>query len=184
MKKFAKVLLVILGILLIGTGISCLFSPVSTSTYIGYIIGLSMVLDAIAYFVMWLQGRKDGSADGWTLAGAILSAVFGFFILNNTVIQAGLDLLIYIYAAIWLIGLGIVVISRAARLRRIHKNWDTKLLGAHWYLPLCLGILLCAFGILCLFKPLIPAAVIGVFIGIGIISAGANMITLATTSDN
>ena len=55
------------------------------------------------------------------------------------------------------------------------------MLGTHWYLPLTLGILMCVFGILCMFKPIIMALTLGVFIGLGIITAGANLITLATT---
>ena len=48
-------------------------------------------------------------------------------------------------------------------------------------LSVIFGILLCVFGVLCIIKPLVMASTIGLFIGLGIISAGANMITIATT---
>lgn len=184
MSKVVKVFSVIFGILMILAGISCLFSPVSTSLALGYIVGLSMVIDAVGRFIDWLQEKKNGLADGWMLAGAILSAVFGFFILNSAALQLSVDLFIVYYTACWLLFHGIFAIARAWKIRRIHKNWDTKILATHWYIPLCIGILTCVFGVLCLFKPLIMATVIGIFIGIGIIGVGANMITLATTSEN
>ena len=183
MNKVAKFLSVIFGVLMIIAGVSCLFTPVSTSLMLGYVVGLSMVFDAIGRFINWWQEKKNGLADGWMLAGAILSAVFGFFILNSAALQLSVDLFIVYYTACWLLFHGIFAIARAWKIRRLHKNWNTKMLGAHWYIPLCIGIFACVFGILCLFKPVIMASVIGVFIGLGIISAGANMITLATTPE-
>ncbi len=183
MKKAAKVFSVIFGILMIIAGVSCLFTPVSTSLALGYVVGLSMVFDAVGRFINWWQEKKNGLADGWMLAGAILSAVFGLFILNSLVLQLSVDIFIVYNIAIWLLFHGIFAIARAWKIRRLHKNWDTKMLGTHWYIPLCIGLLACVFGVLCLFKPVIMASIIGVFIGLGIISAGANMITLATTPE-
>ena len=181
MKTVAKVLSIILGILMIISGLYCLFTPGLTYLMVGYIVGLSMVFDAIGRFVYWCQAKKEGQADGWMLIGAILSAVFGFFVLNSAALQLGVDAFIAYYIAIWLVCYGIIVIIRAWKIRRVHKNWDTKMLGKHWYTPLCLGILLCVFGILSLLNPTIIASAIGIYIGLGIISAGANMITLAMT---
>ena len=180
MKTVAKVLSIVLGILMIISGFYCLFTPDMTYLMVGYVVGLSMVFDAIGRFVYWWQAKKEG-ADGWMLTGAILSAVFGFFILNSSALQLAIDNFIVYYIAIWLVFNGIIVIVRAWKIRRFHKDWDTKLLGKHWYTPLCIGILLCVFGILSLLNPTIIASAIGIFIGLGIISAGANMITLAMT---
>ena len=183
MKKITRVLYFIFGIYMIIGGFYCLFKPGLTYLSIGYVIGISMILDAIVSFMVWWETRKTAEADGWMLASSILSAVFGFFVLNNTVLQLGLDAFIIYYIAVWFVIRGIFLISRAAKVRRLHKTWDTKTIGTHWYLPLILGILLILFGILSMFKPLVLASTIGVFIGLGIISFGADMITLATTPD-
>ena len=180
MKVFAKVLSVILGIFMVIGGIYCLFTPEKTYLMIGYAVGLSMVFDSIARFVIWWQLKKDGTADGWMLTTAILSAVFGFFILNSSILQLSIDAFIAYYIAIWLIIQGIIVIIRSWKVRKLHKNWNTKLVGTQWYVPLCLVILLCLFGVLCTLKPIIIASTIGIFIGLGMIFAGANLITLAT----
>ena len=183
MKKAAKVLAVIFGVLMIAAGISCLFQPAYTSLILGYALGLSMVFDAVGGFIYWHNEKKEGNADGWMLTSAILSAVFGFFILNNIILKGIVDLFIIYYFAVWLLCHGILDIVLAFRIRRFHKNFETKKVGTRWYIRLCLGILICAFGVICLVKPLIMASIIGVFIGLGIISAGANMITLATTPE-
>ena len=183
MKKITRVLYVILGVLIIISGLICLLSPGMTYLTLGYVVGFSMVFDAVGRFIIWWQGRKDGAASGWMLAGAILSAVFGFFILNSAALQLSIDVVIIYYVAAWLVVEGIVTIARAWKIRKLHKEWDTKLLGKNWYLPLCIGILTCLFGVLSMFKPLLLASTIGVYIGLGIIVVGANMITLATTPD-
>ena len=181
MKTFTKVLVVILGILMMACGISCLFMPESMTMMIGYIIGLSMVFDAIGRFIVWGDLKKQGAADGWMLAGAVLSLVFGFFVLNSEALQLSIDAFFVYYVAIWLTILGIFVIVRSFEVRRFHKDFNTIKLGANWGFALVFGILLCAFGILCMFKPLILASTIGIFMSIGVIVAGASMITVATT---
>ena len=181
MKTITKILVVILGVFMIVGGIACLFSPVSTSLAIGYVVGLSMVFDAIGRFIEWWEMKKIGLADGWMLACAILSSIFGFFILNSSILQYSVDVFLAYYAACWLVILGIFIITRAFQLRKLHKNWGTVKLGTRWYLPLCCGILIAVFGILCLFKPIVMASVVGIFIGLGIIVSGANLITIATT---
>ena len=82
--------------------------------------------------------------------------------------------------AAWLIISGIFFIVRTCKLRKIHNNWNTQVIGTRFWLPLCLGILTIVFGILCMFKPVIAVTVIGVFMGLGVISCGASMIAVAT----
>ena len=178
MKKAAKVLYVIFGILIIIGGIYCVFNPGLTYSTIGYVVGLSMVCDAIVRFVDWSQMRKVGAADGWMLAGAILSIVFGFYILNNAALQLGIDAFLAYFIAAWLFIQGIITMVRAGKLHKVNRAF--KVVGNRWYLPMLWGLLMSLFGILCMFKPLIMVSTVGVFIGLGIISVGANMITLAT----
>ena len=181
MSKFSKFLTLILGIFIVICGFYCLFTPDDTYLMLGYVVGISMVLDAIGGFIIWGAAKKAGIADGWMLIGAILSAVFGFFILNDEALQLSIDAFIAYYIAIWLVVRGIFVITRAWSIRRVHKNWNTMILGTRWYLPLCIGILMCLFGVLCCYKPLVMASTIGIFIGLGVISIGANLIAIATT---
>ena len=67
MKVLGKVLAIVFGIYMVIGGFYCLFNPAATYLVIGYVVGLSMVFDAITRFIFWSQARKDGEADGWML---------------------------------------------------------------------------------------------------------------------
>ena len=92
--KLVKVLSVILGILMIIGGLYCLFNPALTYLGIGYVIGVAMLLDAIARIHAWWQYRKNGDADGWMLAGGILSCIFGLVLIVDVAAQLSVDVFI------------------------------------------------------------------------------------------
>ena len=181
MKTFAKILTVLFGIFMVVTGVICLFTPITTSLTLGYAIGIVMICDAISAFMAWWDGRKDGSADGWTLAGSVLSLVLGILIISNIALALSLDVFIVYYVAAWLVFHGIFSICHAFRIHKLKKAGDTSIM-IHWYIPLLTGILTIAFGVLCMFKPLIMASIIGVFVGLGIIAAGCSIITMASSA--
>ena len=180
MKTVAKVLTVILGIMMIAAGVFCLFQPELTSTIMGYAVGLSLIFDAVGGFIAWYSAKKAGYPAGWMLASAILSAVFGFFILNNVVLQGFVNLFIITYFAVWLLCHGILDIILAFRVRAMNKAIAGRSAGLPWGIILILGILTVVFGVLCLMQPVLSASIIGIFIGLGVIGTGANLITLAT----
>ncbi len=72
--KASKVITIILGAVMIVTGVYCLLTPAITYLSLGYIVGFNMVLDAIGGIATWSDRKKKGAADGWTLAGASLIA--------------------------------------------------------------------------------------------------------------
>jgi len=178
--KVLKVVSVIVGILMIAAGLYCVFNPAITYLSIGYIVGVSMLLDAVGRIYAWWQLKKEGNADGWMLAGAVISAVFGIILIGNGAAQLSMDVFIAYMAAIWILIHAIIAIIRAFRARKFHKALSTRFLGKHWWLGLIIGILMCVFAILSLMNPTVIMAAIGTFIGLGVIVAGANMITIAT----
>ena len=178
--KLVKVVSIIVGVLMIISGLYCIFNPALTYLGIGYAIGIAMLLDAIGRIHAWWQYKREGVADGWILAGGIISAIFGIALIVDAAAQLYVDVFIAYMAAIWILIHAILTIARAFRARRIHKDYKTRVIGKSWGIRLCLGILLCIFAILSLMNPGVIMAAIGVFIGLGIITAGANMITIAT----
>ena len=180
MKTVAKVLAVLLGILMIGAGVTCLFQPAYTSLILGYALGLAMIFDAVGGFISWHREKQAGQPAAFILVSAILSAVFGFFVLNNVILQGLVDIFIVYYFAVWLLIHGILDIFQ---IRRLQKAGGERL-GLHWGIQLVLGILVSVFGVICLIEPIIAASLIGIFIGLGIITAGASLITLATLPEN
>ncbi len=179
--KFMKVLSVILGILMIASGIYCILNPDITGLAIGYIVGVSMIVDAVGRIHAWFQLKKNGQADGWLLAGGILSAVFGVILIADVATQLYMDMFIAYMAACWIMVQAIITIIRAFRVRKFHKVLDTRYLGKHWWVGLIMGILLVAASLMCFIHPGIVITSMGILIGLGVIVAGANLITLATT---
>ena len=178
--KLVKVISIIVGVLMIVSGLYCVFNPGLTYLGIGYAIGIAMLLDAIGRIHAWWQYKREGQPDGWILAGGIISAIFGIVLIVDAAAQLSVDVFIAYMAAIWILIHAILTIARAFRARRIHKDFRTRVVGKGWGLRLCIGILMCIFAILSLMNPGVIMAAIGVFIGLGIITAGANMITVAT----
>ncbi len=182
--KFMKVLCVVLGLLMIAAGIYCILKPDITGLAIGYIIGVSMLIDAVGRIHAWFRLKKDGQADGWLLASGILSALFGIVLIVNVAAQLYMDMFIAYIAACWIMVQAIITIIRAFRVRKFHKMLDTQYLGKHWWIGLIVGLLLLTLSVLCFVHPGIVITSMGILIGLGVIVAGANLITLATTSSN
>ena len=179
--KLVKVLSVILGILMIIGGIYCMINPVHTYLGIGYVIGVVMLLDAISRLYAWWQYRKTGDADGWMLAGAILSLLFGLTLIIDVAAQLSADIFIAYVAAIWILIRALITIIRAIRARKFHKTFDTQFLGKNWWIRLLIGALMLVFAILSLMDPTRVMAAVGTFIGLGIVVAGAETVTIALT---
>ena len=183
MKKVGRVLTVIFGILMVIGGFYCLFTPAITYLSVGYAVGLIMVVDAVAGFINWNNLKQEGMGDGWMLFGAILSLVFGIFVLGSDVLQLGVDVFLVYYIATWLVVYGVVVIIRALRMKRLHRKYNTAVIGTRSGVSVLLGILMIVFGVLSFMNPLVIAAAIGIFIGLGVIACGANLITWGTMPD-
>ena len=177
--KASKVITIILGAVMIVTGVYCLFTPAMTCLSLGYIVGFNMVLDSIGGIATWSDRKKKGTADGWTLAGAIASLVFGIVLLGSTAMQLVVDMMIVYIAAAWLVVTGIIRIIRASKLRKIHKEFQTHRLGKRWWIILLTGILLVVCGALSFANPSGLMVAIGINFGINIIAAGASLIATA-----
>ena len=171
-----KILGIILGVLMIASGIYCLLAPGLTYLNLGYVVGISMLMNAISRIVAWTELKKEDEADGWMLADAIISCIFAVVLLGSTVLQLAVDVAIAYMAAFWILVIGIMRIVHAFRLRRAGRGMDMALLAFGWAWRLCAGILMVIFGILGMMNPAIIMAAIGIFIGLGVITSGANLI--------
>ena len=181
MKTVGKVLSVILGIFIIVCGLYCMFTPDITYLALGYIIGIVMIVDAIIQFVTWSELKQTGAATSWMLVCGILSLVLGFFVLNNSILQLGIDLFIVYYIAVWLVARGIMSFVAAHKIHSGQEALGISLTGKSWVWLIILGILLCLFGILSIINPTVLALTIGVLMGLGVVCCGACIITIATT---
>ena len=179
--KFAKFTTVIIGVLMIISGLYCLFSPGITYLTLAYAIGIGMILDAVGRISTWWKYRKSGVTDGWMLAGAGLSLVFGIILIGDAAMQITLDVFIAYMGAVWVLLHGVIHIVRALKIHKFRKEWDAVVIGKHWWILLLVGIVTCLFGVLSLMNPGIIMTAVGTFIGLGIVAAGANMIAVAAS---
>lgn len=176
-----RIITLILGIILIVTGIYCLMAPALTYMTLGYLIGLNMAADAIGGILLWFERKKEGYADGWALAGAIISFIFGIVLLGSDLMQLAVDMMIVYMAAIWLVVSGIIRIILSTKLRNLKDMQDTdaKYLGRHWWLVLIMGILLVVCGVFSFANPAGLIIAIGINFGLNIIICGFNLIAAA-----
>jgi len=179
------VLSVILGVMLICGGISCLVLPEITFLTLGYIIGVGMIVDGIGLIIAWFQRDRSRAGSGWLLAGGIISLLLGLVAVCNGFVQLALDNFIIYMAIAWMIVFGIVRIILAFQVRKVFKaaesvdrNTD---IGRDWWIGLILGILLLICGIVGIFVPGTVAHTIGILMGISIIIAGVDLIHFGTT---
>ena len=177
--KTSRIITFILGIFMILTGVYCLFNPAMTYMTLVYVVGINMIVDAVGGIILWRERKKEGAADGWALAGAIASLVFGIVLIGSTALQLVVDMTIVYLAAMWLIVIGIIRIVLANKLHKVRKALDAEILGRRWWLVMVTGILLVICGVLSLFNPAGLIVAIGIHFGLNIIIAGANMIAVA-----
>ena len=181
MEKVSKICTIILGIAMACMGIYCIATPGATYMELGYVIGLSMLLDGIGRCIEWWQSRKTGEASGLSLATAIISLVLGIILIGNNAMQIAVDVFIAYLAAIWVLALGIIRVCFALKARKVHKEFDTLILGKHWGVALAYGIILIVLGLICLANPSITIFSIGLGIGLSILVTGTNLITLGVS---
>ena len=179
--KIYKILAILFGAFMIVGGLYCMFTPTATFMTLGWCIGLMMIFDAIGNFTLWWDLRETPASNPWMLVGAILSLAMGILVLAYPALQIGIDAFIAYFIAFWLIGEGIICIVRAFKLHKLSNKPVGKIINIHWYVPLCLGILMIIIGGLCITNPVIVAASVGFFIGLGILFTGADIITVAVS---
>ncbi|MBQ9001144.1 MAG: DUF308 domain-containing protein [Eggerthellaceae bacterium] len=167
-----KVITIILGGLLVVGGIYCVFSPVATYSAISWLIGLSMVVEGVGGIITWSDRRKLGLANGWTLAGAIISILLGVFLLGSFLMRFAVDMFIAYLIAIWLVVAGVTRIVAAIAVRNSEGAAGAK----GWIGQVVLGVLIVILGILCIFNPLSIWAGVGLMLGLSIVLVGIGTI--------
>ena len=171
-----KVATIVLGALMLIGGIYCIVTPIETYSVLGWLIGFAMLVEGVGSVTTWSARRKLGFADGWTLAGAIVSIALGVILLFSFVAQWAVDLFIAYMIAAWLVIGGIVRIVAAVKLRDFSKSTGSGIAGQNWGVLLVLGILVALFGVLCLANPLSIMVGVGFMLGVSIICVGVDLI--------
>lgn len=179
-----RVLTAILGVLTIIAGFFCLMWPGLTYTSLVWMIGIVMIVDGIANIISWSDRRDLGLADGWSLAGAIVSILFGIVLVVSNLMQVVMDVFVAYMVAAWLFIYGIIRIVMAFKLRSARKALGSGVdaVAPRWGWVLCMGILMVICGIIGFFNPMSMMLAVGVVAGIAIVIFGADLIMMAVVA--
>ncbi len=159
------VLFIILGILMVIGGFSCMFTPLITFLSLGNFIVIMVLIYGIVGIVRAIKTKNFGIG----FVFSILSVIFGIavFFLPNLVLIS--DTVILYMTAAWFVILGILQITMAVSV--------TKKMGSGlWILQLILGILGILIGIYSFFQPALMALTTGVMVGLFFVETGFTMI--------
>ena len=165
-----RIIKVVLGVLLAVGGIYCMFTPIATYSVLAWLIGLAMIVEGVGGVITWNTRRELGLANGWTLAGSIVSIVLGMVLLGSYVLQFAIDAFIAYLIAIWLVVAGITRIVAAIAVRSQGKEG-----ASGWIAQIALGVLIAILGVLCIFNPLSVVAGVGMMLGISIVFVGIDL---------
>ncbi len=175
----SRILTGILGVLMIIAGFFCMLWPGMTYVACVWMIGIVMIVGGIANIISWSDRKKLGLADGWSLAGAIVSIIFGIVLLVSFAMQALMDVFVAYFVAAWLLIYGIIRIVMAFKLRKVQDEVGAATGSARWGWVLAMGILMVICGIIGFFNPISLMLALGFIVGIAIIVYGFDLITMA-----
>lgn len=164
-----QIFMIILGVIFILCGISCMFTPLITVMELGYFLILLLLIYGIARIVRSISD-KDYGLD---FVFGILSVILSILIIAVPGLKAmTTGMLLYIMAG-WFIVQGIVSIINAMNLK---KNNGSSM----WIWGLCSGVLCIVMGLYSAVHPIVLALTMGWMVGFYFIISGINMIALST----
>lgn len=136
----------IIGILAIGLGICCLFTPMDTFQALSIVFIISFIVGGILEITFALSNTKIMNNWGWTLAMGIIDVIFGIILICNPDLA---PLFLAYLIAFWVLLRSIWGIGVSMDLQQI-KN-------SQWGWLLALSILGVIISLILLFKPEITA---------------------------
>ena len=164
------VITIILSIVMILCGISCMITPMATFLSMGYFFG-------IMFFVYGLTGviraftKKDLSTVQVIMS--VLALLVGIVAIAKPGSTLAIDAMILGFVAAWFIVQGAAQIVMSWKIKDLDKSW------IWWFIIGILGVIL---GIYCLMHPKVAALTAGFLLGFSFLETGFNMLMLAVAS--
>ena len=160
------VLSVIIGILLIIAGFSCMCTPFATFLSAGYFVGIMMFAYGIGGIIKAFQKRS-------TVFDTIMS-ILAFIVGIVAMVRPGttlvFDAMILYMVAFWFLMRGIFAIAVAIQMKDASSTW---------WLGIIIGILSVILGLYSFAHPAVTALTTGILIGFYFVESGVDLI-LAT----
>ena len=155
------VLFIILGILLIAGGFSCIFTPLLTFMNTGYYVVILMAVFGVFGIIRAIAEKRFGVNFVFSIMSVLLGSVMLAFP-ESLLLAEGVML---IMTAVWFVVMGIVTIVNSVAI--------TKATGSKvWILQFVFGILDVLIGCYSFFHPALMAVSLGVLVGIYFVETG------------
>ncbi len=162
-----NVLSIIIGILLVICGFSCMFTPIATFLSTGYYLLILLLVYGIFGIIRYFQKQSTPL----NLIVSILAVIVGILCLIYPGTSLEINSLILKLIAVWLIIQGVVNIVTSVSAREEQKGWG-------W--GVFVGILGILVGIYSFAHPGVEALTIGALIGLYFVEAGFDMIVMGS----
>lgn len=174
----------VLGILLILSGIFCLFSPVESSTVIPYMMGIALTATGIGKMMRRTEEKRFYGQSRWSLAGAVASLVFGILLIVSPTLQLSMGTAMIILVGCWVAIMGVLRIVHAFQLRKVTAYVDMfgRPVSNDWYMALLPGIAMTVVGMLNVFHPSIGLGMIGALVGVLMLLCGSSLLSFGQIS--
>lgn len=167
-----QIFMIILGVIFILCGLSCMVTPLITVMELGYFLILLLLVYGIARIVRSVASKEYGL----DFAFGILSVILGILILAIPGLKAmTTGMLMYIMAG-WFVVQGIVSIFRAVKMKKSDGN-------SMWVWNVCSGVLCIMMGAYSAVHPVMIALTLGLMVGLYFIVSGINMITMSVKGE-
>ena len=156
---------IILGILMILCGVSCMFTPLLTFMDMGYFIVILVAVYGVIGIIKAISEKRFGVG----FVFSILSVVFGVSVMFFPRLMLLADGALIYMAATWFVLQGLVTIFTAVTI--------TKAIGSKlWILQLIIGIIGLLLGCYSFFHPALVAISLGLLISLYFIETGFTML--------
>ena len=160
------VLTAIVGILLMGAGISCILTPVATFMATGYLIGALFLVYGIAGLIKAFSRRSNILE----ILLSLLAIAVGVMSFTRPGTVERIDEMLLYLIAFWLVIQGLVTMMTALRIKEFKLRWIPGMI---------MGIITLCLGLFSLIRPLVLKVATGYMIGFYFFDMGLNMIILA-----
>ena len=160
-KTTSRVLWVLVGVLLVITGIACFAHPAATLGSLAILLGIAMLFSGVVDLVIFATARDAMYGSGWFLLDGVLTILLSIFILGNAAFtMVSLPFIV----GMWLVFSGTSRMVNSFDLRRMGvKGWG-------WFTGA--GVVLMIAGFISFLYPVAGALILTWLVGFLLILQG------------
>ncbi len=164
-----KIVTIVVGVLLMLTGVWCLANPGALFLSLAFIIGIMMLISGFSHIVVYMTMEKQGERGGWIVADGALTAILGVIVLSNQLIS---DAMIPVFFGMWILFTSIMRIMMALQKRATEDDKG-------WGWMFALGVLGILAGVYAFYNPILAGIAIVILVGVFFMIQGMNVIVLS-----